>query len=181
MEWYTPEWIFKKLNMEFDIDVCAPKGGIDYIPAKKHFCIEDDGLIQKWEGKVWMNPPFKEAGKWMTKFHEHANGVALVPVSKTKWFDKLIEDPKVKIEILPSTLSFHHDNKMCRVRSPCCLVYIDKYFELPEEVDLDIPKHLENYLDSLWEDEFAWCDGAPPAKSETDEYHGIYLYRKTDW
>ena len=51
----------------------------------------------------------------------------------------------------------------------------------PKEVDLDIPKHLENYLDSLWEDGFAWCDGAPPAKSETDEYHGIYLYRKTDW
>lgn len=125
MEWYTPEWIFNKLDMEFDIDVCAPKGGIDYIPAKKHFCIEDDGLTQKWEGKVWMNPPFKQACKWMAKFHEHGNGVALVPVSKTKWFDRLIEDPKVKIELLPSTLKFNHENKMCSVRSPCCLVYIN--------------------------------------------------------
>ncbi len=131
MEWYTPEWIFNKLDMEFDIDVCAPQGGIPYIPAKKHFCIEDDGLTQRWEGKVWMNPPFRQACKWMEKFHEHGNGVALVPVSKTKWFDRLIEDPNVKIELLPSTLQFHRpktkftEERMCSVRSPCCLVYIN--------------------------------------------------------
>ena len=124
MEWYTPEWIFDKLKLEFDIDVCAPEGGIDYIPAKKHFSIKDDGLIQKWEGKVWCNPPFCEASKWMKRFHEHGNGVALVPVSKTRWFDRFIEDPKARIEILPSTLLFLHDGKMCDVRSPCCFIHM---------------------------------------------------------
>jgi hypothetical protein len=125
MEWYTPKWIFDKLDMDFDIDVCAPKGGVEWIPSKKHFSIEDDGLAQEWHGKVWCNPPFMEAGKWMKKFHEHGNGVALCPVSKSKWFDEFIQDPKAKIEILPSFLKFNHNSTMCSVRSPCCLIYMD--------------------------------------------------------
>lgn len=129
MEWYTPQWIFEKLQIEFDLDVCAPKGGVPWIPAKHHFCLDDDGLSQPWIGKVWCNPPFKDAQKWMTKFHLHGNGVALCPVSKTKWFDLLVSDPNVVIEILPSTLQFAVDeNGSCfnyrSVRSPCCLITI---------------------------------------------------------
>ena len=124
MEWYTPPWVFEKLDLEFDIDVCAPKGGVEWIPAKKHFCIEDDGLTQKWEGKVWCNPPFSQASKWMKKFHEHGNGVALVPVSKTRWFDRFIDDPNARIELLPSTLLFVHNDKLCDIRSPCCLIHM---------------------------------------------------------
>ena len=65
-EQYTPKWIFDALNVEFDLDVCAPKGGVDYIPAKKHYSIEDNALMQNWEGFVWMNPPFSKAVFGMT-------------------------------------------------------------------------------------------------------------------
>jgi len=49
---YTPPWIFEALNIEFDLDVCSPPEGIPWIPAKNHYCEEDDGLTSEWYGKV---------------------------------------------------------------------------------------------------------------------------------
>ena len=123
-EWYTPEWIFDKLNTTFDIDVCAPVGGIPWIPAKNHYSIKDDGLSQKWIGKVWCNPPFSQAGKWMEKFIAHGHGVALCPVSKSKWFYQMSQNPSVKIEFLPPDLKFIVGKEQKSVRSMCCLVFI---------------------------------------------------------
>lgn len=80
VEWYTPKWIFDKLNLEFDLDPCAPDGGIAWIPAKKHFSIKDDGLKSSWgDSLTWLNPPYgKFTGEWLAKMHYHRNGVALV-------------------------------------------------------------------------------------------------------
>lgn len=88
VDWWTPPEIFEKLNIEFDIDVASPIGGVDYIPAKKYFTEEDNGLIQKWEGTVWMNPPYgKFTAQWMEKFIQHKNGIALVFArTDTLWF-----------------------------------------------------------------------------------------------
>ena len=124
MEWYTPKWIFDHLDTHFDLDVCSPKGGVPWIPATNHYSIEDDGLKSPWKGKVWCNPPFKEAAKWMKKFYAHGNGVALCPVSKTRWFDVFVRDPNVRIELLPSTLKFVVDGNEKSVRSMCCLIYM---------------------------------------------------------
>ena len=85
-EQYTPEWIFKALNVEFDLDVCAPKGGVSWIPAKNHYTINDNALEKTWDGFVWMNPPYSEGKVWHEKFAEHANGICLVLMSKSKWF-----------------------------------------------------------------------------------------------
>lgn len=91
-EFYTPAWIFEKMNIEFDIDVAAPKGGVEWIPAKKHFTKNDDGLSQEWSGTVWMNPPFSQSKPWVKKFMEHKNGIALLPASKARWFKELWDD-----------------------------------------------------------------------------------------
>ena len=85
-EQYTPKWIFDALGVDFDLDVCAPKGGVDYIPAKKHYSRADDSLNQTWDGFVWMNPPFSEGKIWHEKFILHANGICLAPMSKSYWF-----------------------------------------------------------------------------------------------
>lgn len=88
IEWYTPAYIFEQLGIEFDLDVCAPAGGIPWIPAKRYFSLEDDGLKQEWIGNVWMNPPYgRETKVWLKKFVEHGNGIAFV-FSRTdnKWF-----------------------------------------------------------------------------------------------
>ena len=79
IEWYTPSWVFEALNLTFDIDVCAPAGGISWIPAGRHFSILDDGLAQPWHGRVWCNPPYgKETPKWLSRMAAHSDGIALV-------------------------------------------------------------------------------------------------------
>jgi hypothetical protein len=85
-EQYTPKWIFDALGVEFNLDVCAPQGGVNYIPAKRHYSLADDSLNQTWDGFVWMNPPFSEGKIWHNKFIEHGNGICLAPMSKSYWF-----------------------------------------------------------------------------------------------
>jgi hypothetical protein len=88
-EVYTPPHIFEALGLEFDLDVCGPIGGLDWIPAKKTFSLKDDGLAQAWYGRVWMNPPYSKPNDWVEKWISHNNGLMLAPLSKSKWFMKL--------------------------------------------------------------------------------------------
>ena len=88
VEWYTPPSIFEALNTSFDLDVCAPQGGIPWIPATTFFTKTEDGLKTPWVGFVWCNPPYgKETTLWLEKMQMHNNGIALV-FSRTdcKWF-----------------------------------------------------------------------------------------------
>jgi hypothetical protein len=64
-DYYTPKWIFETLDLQFDLDVASPSGGIPHIPAKQYFTQKDDGLAQDWFGRVWMNPPFSKAKPWV--------------------------------------------------------------------------------------------------------------------
>jgi hypothetical protein len=81
-DYYTPAWVFERMGIEFDLDVCAPPGGIPWIPAARHFDMADDGLAQEWSGRVWMNPPYSKCAPWIDRFIEHRNGVCLVQVSR---------------------------------------------------------------------------------------------------
>lgn len=79
VEWYTPSSIFKQIGLHFDIDVCAPPGGLPWVPATRSFCKADDGLAQHWIGRVWCNPPYgKETAVWLKRMSEHRHGVSLV-------------------------------------------------------------------------------------------------------
>ena len=88
-EYFTPKWLFESMNITFDIDVAAPNNGVEWIPAKKYFTLEDDGLSQQWYGNVWMNPPYSQSKKWVNKFIEHGKGIALLPLAKSKWMTDL--------------------------------------------------------------------------------------------
>ena len=89
-DYYTPAWIFERMGIEFDLDVCAPPGGIPWIPAARYYTQADDGLLQPWEGRVWMNPPYSNTTPWARKFIKHANGVCLVPHAKSAWHIELL-------------------------------------------------------------------------------------------
>jgi hypothetical protein len=88
---YTPPVVFESMGIEFDLDVCAPPGGVPWIPAKRYFTQEDDGATQPWEGRVWMNPPYSDIWPWVRRFAAHKNGVALLPCAKSKWLNFIWE------------------------------------------------------------------------------------------
>lgn len=75
--WITPLPIIQALG-EFDLDPCTP----DIMPwatAKKRYTEKDNGLIQPWHGRVWLNPPYgKGMEKWMQKMAAHNHGIALL-------------------------------------------------------------------------------------------------------
>lgn len=90
-DYYTPPHIFDRLGLHFDLDVCAPPGGIEWIPASDYYTQEDNALIAPWYGRVWMNPPFSNPTPFVEKFIAHGNGVALVPTSNGRWMGRLWE------------------------------------------------------------------------------------------
>ena len=106
-DYYTPKWLFEKLDTKFDLDVAAPKGGIEWIPALAHYSIEDDGLVQPWIGRVWMNPPYSNPTPWIEKFITHGNGIALIQTSKSNAFIRMWNEMD-GVMYLPRNIMFEH-------------------------------------------------------------------------
>jgi phage N-6-adenine-methyltransferase len=104
-DYYTPRWIFDAMQITFDIDAASPPDGPPNTPCRKYFTQLDDGLTQHWEGSVFLNPPFTEITPWVNKWLDHKNGVLLVPMSKSKWFDNLWNS-NAAILALPYNLKF---------------------------------------------------------------------------
>jgi hypothetical protein len=104
-EWYTPNTIFNLLGLEFDLDVASPIDNNSHVPADRKYTIHDDGLSQPWIGRVWMNPPYSKPSPWVNKWLEHTNGIALLPMAKSKWFNDLMQT-NAKFVLLPSTFKF---------------------------------------------------------------------------
>jgi hypothetical protein len=76
-EWLTPPEIIAALG-EFDLDPCSPVAR-PWPTAAKHYTIRDNGLAQKWAGRVWLNPPYgPQTGTWLAKLAHHGNGIALI-------------------------------------------------------------------------------------------------------
>lgn len=89
-DYYTPAWVFERMGLTFDLDVCAPPGGVPWVPATRFLTVADDGLSQPWEGRVWMNPPYSKPTPWVRRFIEHRHGVCLVPHAKSAWHLELL-------------------------------------------------------------------------------------------
>jgi hypothetical protein len=105
-DYYTPKWLFDLMGLTFDIDVAAPVQGIPWIPAKRWYSQANDGLSQDWQGElVWMNPPFSNVTPWINKFITNDNGIALLVVSRSKWFAELW-DKADAIMATPADLKF---------------------------------------------------------------------------
>jgi hypothetical protein len=85
---FTPKSVFDALGCVFDLDVAASHLQTN-VPALRKYTIEDNSLAQDWEGFIWMNPPYSKPSEWVDKFITHANGIALLPVTRGKWWDRV--------------------------------------------------------------------------------------------
>lgn len=94
VEWYTPPEVFEALALEFDLDPCAPPGGLPWIPAQRFRSRADDGLEQPWTGRVWMNPRYGRGIElWMRKLAAHGDGIALVHSrTSTQWWREALAE-----------------------------------------------------------------------------------------
>ena len=54
-----------------DLDPASNETAQELVKADHYFTAEDDGLAQTWNGRVWMNPPYR--GGAINRFIEKAN------------------------------------------------------------------------------------------------------------
>jgi len=78
--WLTPQYILEQLG-KFDLDPCAAQEHPTWTGADRYFTKLINGLAEKWEGRVFMNPPFSNTSKWLRRHGEHGSGIALVPAT----------------------------------------------------------------------------------------------------
>lgn len=106
--WLTPPWLLERFP-RFDLDPCA---AIDqpWESANRHYTILDDGLAQKWDGKVWCNPPYSTSAivNWLRKMGEHEDGVALIFArTETETFQRHVWEQCDALLFLEGRLHFH--------------------------------------------------------------------------
>ena len=115
-EWYTPQYVFDDLGVEFDMDVCSPGLPKACTPAKHHVTLpNEDGLQIDWKGFVWCNPPYgKDVVKWCKKAlaesKRGATTVLLMPCkTNTNWWHDFVI-PYAEIRFLRGRVAFVYPN-----------------------------------------------------------------------
>ena len=84
--WLTPPDLLAALG-SFDLDPCACSEPRPWPTATRHICRPDDGLTAEWSGRVWLNPPYSEANRWLARLAAHGQGMALISARvETSWF-----------------------------------------------------------------------------------------------
>ncbi len=110
--WGTPTWLFLKLHGEFvfTLDPCASN---ENHKCDKYFTEEQDGLSQSWKGyTVFINPPYSESKKWITKacnefIQNNVTSVMLLPArTDTIAFQDIIAPRAAQIRFLKGRIKF---------------------------------------------------------------------------
>jgi phage N-6-adenine-methyltransferase len=93
VEWGTPPEMFDFWDQEFgfNLDACATP---DNAKCRSYFTRQENGLRQRWTGRIWCNPPYgREIGLWVRKAWESVKRgdaelvVLLVPArTDTAWW-----------------------------------------------------------------------------------------------
>lgn len=120
-EWYTPEYIISaaKETMEsIEIDPASCKEANKIVEADNYYTEENNGLENKWEGNVWLNPPYAQPlindfAKKAKKEYEDGNirnmCVLVNNATETEWFNTFIENATL-ICFLKSRVKFIDKN-----------------------------------------------------------------------
>lgn len=109
-EWLTPPAIIQALG-GFDLDPCAPSDARrPWDTAQRHYSVEQNGLVQDWSGRVWLNPPYGlEAARWLDRLAAHGDGIALIFArTETAMFFDHVWGKADAVLFLRGRLHFHH-------------------------------------------------------------------------
>lgn len=123
--WLTPPHILKALG-EFDLDPCAPIVR-PWDIAKRHYTKADNGLLQPWEGRVWLNPPYGvEMYRWIKRLAEHGNGIAFIfaRVETAAFFEHVWEAAAAVLFLRGRVRFYHPDGRQARTNAPAPSVLI---------------------------------------------------------
>lgn len=69
-EWYTPPQFIDaawRVLGGIDLDPASSQRANCIVRATRYYSAADDGLAHVWRGRVWMNPPYSNAGAWVDK------------------------------------------------------------------------------------------------------------------
>jgi len=73
-EHYTPQYVLKAVIAcmgAIDMDPASNSREIPNVPAARHYNAQDNGLVQPWKGRVFLNPPFGPGvEKWFSKLYQ---------------------------------------------------------------------------------------------------------------
>lgn len=99
VEWYTPpEYLDLARQVLFgviDLDPASSTQAQKTVKAEKYYTIEEDGLLQDWNGRIWLNPPYKQPAifdfcKKMVDEVQNGNVTSAIMLthnySDTEWF-----------------------------------------------------------------------------------------------
>jgi phage N-6-adenine-methyltransferase len=103
-QWQTPQHIVDRaieVLGAIDLDPCTDSKNAPVAPAKIQWTLEENGLTQPWQGRVWLHPPYgRVIGKWLDKLcAEYETGdvtaaIALLPArTDTQWWQHLTKYP----------------------------------------------------------------------------------------
>jgi phage N-6-adenine-methyltransferase len=95
-EWYTPSVYIeaaREVLGQIDLDPASCDTAQKTVKAKTYYTAEDDGLTKKWNGKIWLNPPFGKGliDKFINKAVAEAKEAIILThnATDTKWFQSL--------------------------------------------------------------------------------------------
>lgn len=110
VEWMTPPEIIRSLG-DFDLDPCSPLNR-PWDTAAHHFTQHDNGLLQEWFGRVWLNPPYgQQTGRWMARLADHGTGTAFIFArTETEFFFKSVWESATALLFLKGRVHFHLPN-----------------------------------------------------------------------
>jgi Protein of unknown function (DUF3102)/DNA N-6-adenine-methyltransferase (Dam) len=102
-EWYTPPRIVERVVETLgEVDLDPSWHPESPVQARVTYTVTDDGLAQRWGGRVYLNPPYGRAiDAWVAKLVEEyeagtvSEAIALVPARvDTEWFRRLDPFPR---------------------------------------------------------------------------------------
>lgn len=105
-EWYTPPEIVEAARATMggiDLDPFSSAEANKRVQATRYFTKEDDGLVQPWAGRVWMNHPFsremnrlciEKAVRWYKSGEASQLCCITFAATSESWFQSLMAYPQ---------------------------------------------------------------------------------------